>query len=355
MGVHRLGAVGHQRPDDGRRQAEMRHAVAFDECPQTIRARIVGRSFVEHERRAEQQRPGDRPRPHHPTQVGEPEQHVAAAQVEAVGEVLGALHRKAAVDVDGPLRSARGPGGVDQHVGRLGVGFGRRRGRGWGSGCWRVPPAIAARCPGHLDPIVQSAHDHHPADTRRGLDRRVGSFLEAYHVAAAQKPVGRNEDGRLAVGEAGRNGRCAVAREDRRVDRAELPEGENGDDGLHEHRQEDPDPVALAYALCRQHRGGRVDSVAKLRVREAAGLAVLGFPDQGKAGGVALGPGFERSLRVVERAADPPLRPFRAVGQVDDLSRPALPAELEVVRGHPPEPAHIVGGVPLQGLEVGFS
>ena len=80
--------------------------VARDERPEPVRPREVGRALVQHEPGAEQQRPRDRPRTHHPAEVGEPEQAVAATEVELVGEVLGALDREAAVDVDGALRPA---------------------------------------------------------------------------------------------------------------------------------------------------------------------------------------------------------------------------------------------------------
>ena len=67
----------HQRADDGRGEAEVRHQVAIDKGPEPIRSREVGRALVQHQSRAPEQRAGDRPRAHHPAEVGEPEQGVA--------------------------------------------------------------------------------------------------------------------------------------------------------------------------------------------------------------------------------------------------------------------------------------
>ena len=129
MGPGWIGAVRDQRSDDGRREAQMGHRVSRDEAPDPVRAREVRCSLVHDEPGAEQEGPGDRPRPHHPAEVGEPEERVALAKVERVGEILGALDRETAVDVDGALRPARRSGRVDQHVGRLGIGRGGCRGR----------------------------------------------------------------------------------------------------------------------------------------------------------------------------------------------------------------------------------
>ena len=57
---------------------EVGDPVAGDERPQPIRARVVRRALVQDEPGAEQERAGDRPRAHHPAEVGEPEEGVAA-------------------------------------------------------------------------------------------------------------------------------------------------------------------------------------------------------------------------------------------------------------------------------------
>ena len=85
----------------------MGHLVAGHQLPESIGSRIVGRPFVEHQLSAEQQRARDGPRAHHPAEVGEPEEAVARPEVEAVREVLRALDREAAVDVDGALWPCR--------------------------------------------------------------------------------------------------------------------------------------------------------------------------------------------------------------------------------------------------------
>ena len=77
-----------------------RDAVPLDQLPEPVGLGIIGRALVDHERRAEHQRCPDRPRPHHPAEVGDPEEHVARLHVEAVRHILRALDREAAVDVD---------------------------------------------------------------------------------------------------------------------------------------------------------------------------------------------------------------------------------------------------------------
>ena len=73
--------------------------------------------------------------PHHPADVGEPEQAVVLADVEAVRHVLRRLDGEAAVDVHGALRPAGRPARVDDHERRVGVGVGD------GRPCARTRPA----------------------------------------------------------------------------------------------------------------------------------------------------------------------------------------------------------------------
>ena len=320
MRADRLLAVGHQGADDGRRQAEMGDPVALDERPQPVRAREVRRALVEHEPRTEHQRPRDRPRTHHPAEVGEPEQRVAGAQVELVRQVLRGLDREAAVDMDGPL----GPSGrarrVDEQVRRLRVDlatddrFRLARHRG-------VPPGVAPVVPRRLDRRASASHDHDAADSRRVGDRGVRDRLEGHPRAASEEAVRGDQHGRLAIGEAGGDRGRAVAAEDRRVDGLQPPECEHRDDRLHEHREEDPDAIAGPDAECRQPSRGDVDGRRELRVRQAPHIAVLALPHDRLAVGVTSGARFGGRPRVVEFGAAPPARPRRPVGQVEHLPR----------------------------------
>ena len=314
-----LRSVRNQRADDGRRQPEMGDAVAGDEAPQAVRTRVVGGALEQDEPGAEEERPGDRPRAHHPAEVGEPEQRVARPQVEGVGEVLGGLDREAAVDVDRALRLAGRPGGVDEHVGRLGVG---------GRGGLRldvveqararrvdglVPPSVALRIPRRRRrPHPEPADDDHPADRRRQGHGLVGDGLHRHDRAAPEEAVRGDEDTGLAIPKSRGDGRGAVAREDRREDRPDPAEGERRDDRLDEHRKEDPDPIAGADAGSTEHARGHHDVIAERGVRQAPDLTVLTLPGDRLAGRVARGARGGRRLGVVESAAAPPAGPLRA-------------------------------------------
>ena len=222
--------------------------MALDQRPEAVGAGEVRCALVEHEPRAEQQRPRDRPGTHHPAEVREPEQRVAAAEVELVGQVLRALDREAAVHVDRALRPAGRARGVDEHVGRLGVDLAADRRRRLALDRI-VPPRVTTGRPGRVERLARAPDHQHPPDRRRRRDRLVGDGLERDPRSAAQEAVGGDQHRRLAVGEARRDGRRAVAAEDRRVDGLQPAERQHGDDRLDQHRQQDPDPVARPDAV----------------------------------------------------------------------------------------------------------
>ncbi len=283
--------------------------MARDQRPQPVGAREVGCALVQHEPSAEHQRPGDRPWAHHPAQVGEPEERVTRSEVELVGEVLGRLDREAAVDVDGTLGSTGRTRGVDEQVGRLGVDVATDDGPVFAVNRV-VPPGIA--------PGASRVFRERPR--RGGRRRRDGRTAPAATAssatdlsvnprAASEEAVRRDQDGRLAIGEAGGDRRCPVAAEDRRVDRLQSAEREHGDHGLDQHRQEDPHPIAAPDPVCRQATSGDIDGRGQLGVRQAPNDAVLAFPDERLAGRVARGPWFDGGPRVVEYAPAPPPGP----------------------------------------------
>ena len=179
-------AVGHERTDDRRRDAEMGDPVALDDRPQAVRAGEVRRALVQHEPGAAQERPGDRPGAHHPAEVGEPEEAVAGAEVEVVGEVLRGLDREAAVDMDRPLGPAGRPGRVDEHERGLGVDVARwvapRPRSVAGPDARRdqrlVPPDVATGRPRRVDRIARPPDDEDVPHRWHGGDRRVGDALQ---------------------------------------------------------------------------------------------------------------------------------------------------------------------------------
>ncbi len=178
----RLAAVRHQGANRGGADPQVRDPVALDQRPQPIRPGIVGRALEDEEGGAQHRRPGHRPGTHHPAHVGEPEERVAALQVEAVGQVHGGLQREAGVDVDGALRPPGGAGGVDDHERVVGIGRGRLqrliRGR-----CHRcIPPDVARRAPRHIG--SRATDDQAALDRWRRGERLVGGRLHRHRLAA---------------------------------------------------------------------------------------------------------------------------------------------------------------------------
>ena len=350
-----------------------------DERPQPAGIRPVGRALVHHEPGAEQERAADRPRTHHPAEVGEPAQRVAGPQVERVGEVLGGLDREAAVDVDRALRPAGGPRGVDDHVRGLGVGrgdlvvTGRRRvgvaGVGAGSelaGRADRADRLASRpvhrpfhvsAGGHRD--GQARRTEAPDDDdrpyrRRGGDRLVGHRLELDRRAAAQEAVGGHEVGRLERGQASGDGRRRVAAEDRAEDGPEPAEREHDDRRLREHRQEDADPAALAHP--ERRRGVAPPPGPPRRARaQVSRRTSPSSPSQAIAStsGRVRAHGSVAATAWLKAPRRPPARMGRAGREIERRAGRPLPVEGEIVRGRRPEPARIVDGPGLERLEAG--
>ncbi len=290
---------------------------------------------------------------HHPAEVGEPEQGVAPRQVERVGEVLRGLDREAAVDVDGTLRPPGRSRGVDDHVRRLGVALRRLVGLtclvGFGG---RVAPAhVATVGPRHVDGVARTTHDDHPLDGRRRGKRRVRDRLQVDPGAASEEAVDRYQELRFAVGKARCDRRRTVSGEDRREDRPDPADGEHRDHRLRKHRQQDPDPVALADAELSKVIGRTMDCHRQLAIRQLDDRTVLTLPRHRDATRVALGARLDRGPRPVERAADPPASPRRPTAQIGDLAWSASPGDRDVVRGGTPEPRWIGRGSRLQRFQ----
>ncbi len=315
----------------------------------------VGRPFVQHQPRPEQQRSGDGPRAHHPAEVGEPQQGVPLGQVERVGEVLGRLDREAAVDMDGALGLTGGPRRVDQQVRRLRVAARRRRaGRGRHPGLVlgdMAPPLVPAVGPRHPQVAAGSADDEDVLDRRHRGDRGVGDRLEVHPGAAPEEPVGGDQELRPAVLEPARDRRRGIAREDRREDGPEPTDRQDRDDRLREHRQQDPDPIALPDPEVGEPPRRRPDGAGQRPVRELASRAVLALPDDGDAIGIACGPWLDGGPRPVERATQPPPTPGRSTAGIEDRAGPARPGDPQVVGRCAPEPRRVHHGVRLEGVE----
>ena len=81
--------------------------------------RVIGRAVIQEDGAAEEVIAQDRPRAHHPADVGEPEEEVVVAMVEAEPDLLADLRQASGVGVHGALRFAGGARGVQDQAGRL--------------------------------------------------------------------------------------------------------------------------------------------------------------------------------------------------------------------------------------------
>ena len=191
---------------------------------------------------------------------------------------------------------------------------------------WRTTIVVS-----HVDPDLVDG----------GLDRR----------GPALAPRAVDGDQRLRLGDlhALLDGLRREAAEDDVVRRADARAGEHRDDDLGDHRQEDPDDVALADALVAQRVGEALDVREQVGVGDRALLALLAVPVEGDAVAAAgLDVAVEAVLRGVERPVGEPLVE-RRVGVVEDLRRLLDPLQRSRLLGPPGER---VGGGPRVDLGV---
>ena len=271
-----------------------------------------------------------------------------------MGEVLRALDREAAVHVDRALRPTGRARRVDEHVRCLGVGgfvVARRRAARGFPWCRLVPPSVAALDPRSRDRLAGPPNDDHPSNRGGGFYRFIRHGFQRHPGAATQEGVGGDEGRRVAVGEAGGDRRRRVAGEDRRIDGAKPPKGQHGHDRLHEHRQQDADPVTGANPERVKAPRGPLDGLLQLAVGQCSNSPVLGLPDEGPAVGISCGAGVDRRSRVVQLPAGPPACPGRAAARVKHRARPPAPGDAEVLGRRAPEPARVGHRPSLQRVE----
>ena len=201
-------------------------AMPLDHRPEAIRSGMVGHAVEEHERRADAQRAADRPRTHHPADVGEPEQAVVLADVEAVRHVLHRLHGKPAMDVHGALGPAGRPARVDDHERRVGVGVGD--GRPARSTRPASPRTRTSR------PAPHRRRSRHRAAAPRGCARATAAAPQPHRrppscaigAPAPCESVNNDQNLGVAVAQPGHDRSCAVAAEERHHDGSEPGAGE---------------------------------------------------------------------------------------------------------------------------------
>jgi hypothetical protein len=286
--------------------------VALEHRPEAVRLRIVGRALEEHRGAAGEQGAADQHGPHEPAEIGDPEEPVALAQVEQIGEVVRILDRKAAVGEHGALGPAGGARRVDDQARMIGLD-GQRRALRRLLRHQLVPPEIAVVLPRHVA-LAPAVHDH-VLHAGRGAHRVVRSALERHRLAAPGEGVRGDEQARIAAVETRGHRLRAVAREARRVHRADPGHRERGDHRLRAHGQEDPDRVAGADPEPLEGVGEPIHLGAQLRIGQRAGRTVFRFRDhRGLAAAARRDVPVHAVVREIETAARKPVGPGDALG-----------------------------------------
>src|SRR5689334_22816854 len=93
----------------------MRHLMPFDYAPDSIRSRIIRRSFVQDGGCTERECAENQPGPHHPAHIGEPEHHFAGPQIEQMSHILRPFEGKAGMIMNRAFGFASRTGGINKH------------------------------------------------------------------------------------------------------------------------------------------------------------------------------------------------------------------------------------------------
>jgi len=212
-----------------------------------------------------------------------------------------------------------------------------------------LQPGVAAGL--HLDRGLGPAGHQDVLDHVQALDRLVGDALERDRPGAAQALVGGDQHPGSGIDDPVAQGLGAEAGEDHRVHRADAGAGQHADREVRHHRQVQADPVALLHPQVAQQVGGAADPLAQLRPADALVLAgLVAGPEDGGAGGVALGVPIDAVDRDVEAPAGEPAQ--LAVGEVlQHIVGLAVPAQR--ARLLAPEGLQVEDALPVhQGVRV---
>ena len=194
-----------------------------------------------------------------------------------------------------------------------------------------VPPEVASLDPS--DVVAAAADDEDVLDGL--LDARavavgeseVDRGLERRNLALSVAAVGRDDELRAGVVDAGSQAVGREPAEDDGVDRADARDGEHRGDRLGDHRQVDRDAVAFADAEALKDVRDALDLVGQLGIGHAALVSRLALPEERDAVAVArLDVAGEAVVRDVELAVAEPLREGR-VRPVENLREGLLPVQ----------------------------
>ena len=296
-------AVGDERADEGRREAEHRDALGLDEPPEAVRGPI-GCALREDERAAQGAAAHDGPRAHDPAHVSGEVEDVLRVHVGLVGDLAGDRDEEAALDVQNPLRLPGRAGGVGEEIRMLGVHLERLELAGA-----VLDDGAPARVPLPGDDVLD------------GWGLADGLFHGLSHRearAAPQRVVGGDDDLRLRVAQALDDGRRREAGEERHLYGADVGAGVRGDRNLRAHGQVDGHAVARLDAEADEPLGEPCHVARELREGQLAPRAVLPGEHRADARGVALGPTVHAVPRDRQRRAGEPGCPFRPARIVAD-------------------------------------
>ena len=269
--------------DRGRRRVEDRRLVALDQLPPDPLVRVVGRPLPHHAGGAVGERAvddvgvaGD------PADVGGAPVDVGLGlEVEDVAVGGGDAGHVAAGGVEDPLRLRGRAGGVEDVERVLGL---HRLGRALGVGRRQhlVVEDVAALAHRALDPGVaddddrlQRARWSPMCSSTAGL---IGAVLPLRRAPSTVTSAFASEN---SIRSAHRLGREAA--EDDVVEGADPGAGEHRDDDLGDHRQVDPDHVALLDAEVLERVGEALDVAVQVGVGDVALLPLLAAPVVGDA------------------------------------------------------------------------
>ncbi len=324
--------------------------VPLDEVPQAPGVGGVGGAVVEDHRGAVDEGGEDEPRAHHPPHVGHPVDDIARLDVHRVGGVLRGLDGEAAVRVDGALGPPGRAARVEEHRDVFGSGSFERRVRQF-TGEEIVPRDVAPVAHRHIE--ARAADDDHRLARRHIDERGVGDGLHRDGLSAPEHAVGGDERAGACVGEAARDGVGAVAGEQRKRDGADAERGEEGDEQLGHHRQEQPDDIALADPLTTERLGAALHLGVEVGVRERLRGAVLLFVDERSAGGggVVRLPAVEARRHDVHLPADAPARERGVAGVFVGRRVGRREGDAEVAEDGVPEPRRVVPGALGEALD----
>ena len=160
------------------------------------------------------------------------------------------------------------------------------------------------------------------------VDGLVDRLLQRHRLAAAELPVGGDDQLGLGVLDPGRQGRRREPREDHGMQHAEARAGQHRDDRLRDHRHVDGDAVAGDQAEVREGVGGLGHLGLEFGVGQRAAVADrLALPQDRHPVAIAcLDVAVNAVVGDVELAADEPLG-HRCLGPVQHLVERGVPGQ----------------------------